>query len=143
MTRRVPAWLPLAAALLFLVPAEGGAQGLANGPRLALASPALAPAAPTSLVGASDRLVMADGIRPNHWQEGGYVGAAVLGLLAGSFGAYACRDTDSGQDGNCFLKTVGGAAFGALVGFGVGAFIGGQFPKAETVEPEPDGQETR
>jgi hypothetical protein len=64
-----------------------------------------------------------------HWVEGGIIGA----LLLGGGGAYVahgfCSDPDSSGSDSCTMAGVGGALVGGLTGFGVGALIGGAFPK--------------
>jgi hypothetical protein len=66
-------------------------------------------------------------IKPTYWKEGGIVGA----VAAGAFLAYPagglCQYSDSGE--SCGGAAIGGAVLGAGVGFGLGALIGGQFPK--------------
>jgi hypothetical protein len=66
-------------------------------------------------------------IKPTYWKEGGLVG----GVAAGAFLAYLagglCQSSDTGE--NCGGAAIGGAVLGAGVGFGLGALIGGQFPK--------------
>jgi hypothetical protein len=65
-------------------------------------------------------------IPPTHWRTGALIGGGALGLLGAVTFIGLC-----GYDGPCHqpvLAAAGGFALGGLVGFGVGALIGGQFP---------------
>jgi hypothetical protein len=65
-------------------------------------------------------------IPPTHWKAGALIGGGFLGLLGAVAGVQlSCYD---GPCHNRLLGAVGGFAFGGLVGFGIGALIGGQFP---------------
>jgi hypothetical protein len=71
-------------------------------------------------------------IRPTYWKEGGIVLGGSLFVLAVIVGAGWCGDTDSNSDpGECWWRVPLGAAFSGALGFGVGALIGGLFPKGE------------
>ena len=71
-------------------------------------------------------------LKPSYWKEGGLIGAGVLGLSGLIVAAEFCGYSDTGDD-DCTLGTIGGAVVGSALGFGVGALIGGMFPK-----PVPD-----
>jgi len=78
--------------------------------------------APQQLLSASDSTT----IPPTHWKQGALIGGGALGLLGALTFVSLCS-----YDGPCHnpaLFAVGGFALFGLVGFGVGALIGGQFP---------------
>jgi len=65
-------------------------------------------------------------IPPTHWRQGALIGGGALGLLGALTFVSLCS-----YDGPCHnpaLFAAGGFALFGLVGFGVGALIGGQFP---------------
>jgi hypothetical protein len=64
---------------------------------------------------------------PTYWLEG----AAILGGLSGAFGAYAGVDLCRNSEGchNPVPSALVGLLLVGWVGFGVGALIGGLFPK--------------
>ena len=64
---------------------------------------------------------------PSYWLEGGLAGGIGLGVLGGVMGHGLCAD--NGVNENCTGSTLGMAALGAVLGFTVGALIGGFFPK--------------
>ena len=68
-------------------------------------------------------------IRPTHWKEGGLVGGVVSGIFFAWLAHGLCTYYDESSNRNCGLKLVGGAVFGGGLGFGLGALVGGQFPK--------------
>jgi hypothetical protein len=71
-------------------------------------------------------------IRPTYWKEGGIILGGSLFVLGVIVGAGWCGDTDSNSDpGGCWWRVPLGAAFSGALGFGVGALIGGLFPKGE------------
>ncbi len=103
----------------------------ANSPmvRLQPTSPAvlrqvsLVGAAPT---GAEPSLADSARIAATHWKTGAVIGGGVLGVLGAWTFVGLC-----GMDGPCHhatLSAVGGFALGGLLGFGLGALVGGQFP---------------
>ena len=65
-----------------------------------------------------------------YWLEGGVIGALGLGTLA-AIGFHGLCES------HCARALIGGAAFGAAVGFPVGALIGGQFPKRPSATNGP------
>jgi hypothetical protein len=67
--------------------------------------------------------------RASQWLEGGLILAIPMALAVGSLGNAFCHDADSGGSGNCLFSTVSATAFGATLGFSIGALVGGQFPK--------------
>ncbi len=65
-------------------------------------------------------------IPPTHWKTGAIIGGATLGLLGAVVFVGAC-----GFDHPCHRPVwygLGGFALGGVLGFGIGALIGGQFP---------------
>ena len=65
-------------------------------------------------------------IPPTHWLAGAVLGAGFLGLLGAAIGVQlSCYD---GPCHNRLVGALGGVAFGGVVGFGLGALIGGQVP---------------
>ncbi|HEY3012936.1 MAG TPA: hypothetical protein VGJ36_09330 [Gemmatimonadales bacterium] len=64
------------------------------------------------------------------------MGGLVFGVFLAYLGNGLCQSGDSRED-NCGTALVGGALVGGLLGFGVGALIGGQFPKHRD-ETSPD-----
>jgi hypothetical protein len=101
-------------------------SGAADGPTSLIRAP-LNNAAGT--VGDSPRLRLAGdsaAIAPTHWKAGALIGGGFLGLLGAVTGVQlSCYD---GPCHNRLLGAVGGFALAGIVGFGVGALIGGQFP---------------
>jgi hypothetical protein len=74
-------------------------------------------------------------IPPTHWREGAIIGGALLGLVTAVGALELCGfDAPCHNPGFYFL---GGLAGGGIVGFGLGALIGGQFPKHSTNGPPP------
>ena len=67
-------------------------------------------------------------IEPTYWREGGLVGAVSIGAFMGYLVHGLCQDSDTTR-GSCADELLRGALFGGLVGFGMGALVGGQFPK--------------
>jgi len=68
-------------------------------------------------------------IPPTHWQNGAIVGAAAMALLTFGFAHGLCRFEGDSQRNNCVGVALIAAPFGGVVGAGLGALIGGQFPK--------------
>ncbi|HKI96056.1 MAG TPA: hypothetical protein VJ992_12290 [Gemmatimonadales bacterium] len=98
------------------------AQSPRGGPRLAdVIRPASAPF-PASTE--PDRARGKHPHSPSYWVEGGVFGAAFLGGLSYAFVHGLC------ETGDCTAASLEGAALGAVLGFGVGAMVGGQFPAA-------------
>jgi len=62
------------------------------------------------------------GIPPTHWVLGGAIGVTIFGILGADF-AMGLGETEN------VLCGLGGFTLGAMIGFPVGALIGGQFPK--------------
>jgi len=62
-----------------------------------------------------------------YWLEGAIAGGAALGLLGAIFFVDLCNF--DGPCANSVAAAAGGLILGGLTGFGVGAMIGGQFPK--------------
>ncbi len=70
--------------------------------------------------------------RSSHWKEGLATGAA-LGGVVGGLGLYAfCREMGDSPGEHCGFKALMGGAMTAVVGGGIGALIGGLFPKPVT-----------
>jgi hypothetical protein len=67
-------------------------------------------------------------IKPTYWREGGLIGAVSVGAFIAYLAHGLCQDSDTIR-GSCADELVGGALLGGLVGFGIGALVGGQFPK--------------
>jgi hypothetical protein len=67
-------------------------------------------------------------IRPTYWKEGGLVGGVASSILVGLFAQGMCAYAE-GNTRNCGLSLITGALLGGGVGFGLGALVGGQFPK--------------
>jgi hypothetical protein len=67
-------------------------------------------------------------IKPTYWREGGLVGAVAIGTFMAYLGHGLCSDGDTTR-GSCADELVSGALLGGFAGFGIGALIGGQFPK--------------
>ena len=66
-------------------------------------------------------------IRPTHWLVGGTIGGGLAGIAGGALAVGFC-----GMDGPCRdpgTAALGGFLIMGLLGFGIGALIGGQFPK--------------
>jgi hypothetical protein len=66
-------------------------------------------------------------IPPSYWLEGGAIVGGLSAIAGGALAVGLC-----GYGGPCHnpgLAAVGGAVVVGLVGFGIGALIGGQFPK--------------
>ncbi len=124
-------------ALLFLAAhtSTAGAQGPrsfqwphATPPQVRLLSPA--PSHPLGPTGAPRpiRLAAADSSRiaATRWKAGAVIGGTVLGALgAAVFVSLSCYD---GPCHNQVLAGIGGFALFGIVGFGLGALVGGQFP---------------
>jgi hypothetical protein len=68
-------------------------------------------------------------IPPTYWVEGGAIGAVIAGVGVASLAHGLCRDSDAAEKSNCALALLGGSMLGGAVGFGVGALVGGLFPK--------------
>lgn len=88
---------------------------------------------PTELYRAPPRMLsladtVARNIKPTYWREGGLVGAVSVGAFMAYFVHALCQLDDSIR-GSCAETLVRGGLFGGLVGFGIGAMVGGQFPK--------------
>jgi hypothetical protein len=77
-------------------------------------------------------------IQPTHWKEGGAIGAVAVGALGALFGSGICQLSDNSSDG-CIGLEVRGALGGGILGFLIGAFIGGQFPKHSAARPADAG----
>lgn len=78
--------------------------------------------APVDRSAAADSVV----IPPTHWMAGAMIGGTMLGLLTAAAGVGLC-----GYEGPCqrpVLAAAAGFAFGGVVGSGISALIGGQFP---------------
>lgn len=78
----------------------------------------------TSLAGA---VIDSTRIPSTYWKEGALVGGGLLAVLVGAGALELCH-----YDGPCHhpvLAVTGGGVLGALIGTGIGALIGGQFPK--------------
>jgi hypothetical protein len=67
-------------------------------------------------------------ISPTYWREGGLIGAGSVGAFMAYFIYGFCQDSDTVR-GSCADELVRGGLLGGLVGFGIGALVGGQFPK--------------
>lgn len=67
----------------------------------------------------------------NHWREGAIAGAILGGVGGAWFAAGFC---DNGRP--CFGRTVAGGFVGAATGLGVGALVGGLFPKRQGRPPD-------
>jgi hypothetical protein len=88
-----------------------------------IAPPSIGPAAPASAIAADSTR-----IPRTYWFEG----AALLGSVSGVLGAVMGVDL-CGYDQDCrrpVLAALEGLLIVGVVGFGVGAMIGGQFPKS-------------
>ncbi len=90
--------------------------GAPNGPGWFVPTPALAPnrAHPTWTMSSDD-------IRRTHWLVGGVVGSALLGIVGASTGMALAGCA-------CAKDALLGFIPGAMIGFPIGALIGGQFP---------------
>jgi hypothetical protein len=75
-------------------------------------------------------------IPPTYWLEGGVIGGVVVGALGASLAAGFCGYSDS-QQGSCADDTIKGAFWGAVLGFSVGALIGGQIRKHRKQDLDP------
>jgi hypothetical protein len=73
-------------------------------------------------------------IQPTHWKEGGVIGAVTVGAFGALLGSGICQLSENISHG-CTGTVLGAALGGGLLGFVVGAFIGGQFPKHSAAEP--------
>ena len=71
---------------------------------------------------------VARNIKPTYWREGGLIGAVSTGAFIAYLTYGLCRNSDS-IHGSCAEGLVGGGLLGGLLGFGIGALVGGQFPK--------------
>jgi hypothetical protein len=67
-------------------------------------------------------------IRRSYWKEGGLVAGVASSILVGLFAQGMCAYAE-GNTRNCGLSLITGALLGGGVGFGLGALVGGQFPK--------------
>jgi len=67
----------------------------------------------------------------SYWQEGLVAGGMTGAILGGLAGAAVCGMSES-SDSNCGLKVLLGAFIAATPGAGLGALIGGLFPKEES-----------
>lgn len=78
-------------------------------------------------------------IHRTYWLEGGIAGSAIVALLGATFAVSMCHYSDTGCV-NSGLRALGGFVGGAVLGFGPGALIGGQFrrPDAATNGSPPD-----
>lgn len=75
-------------------------------------------------------------IKPTYWKEGGLVGGVVSGIFFAWLAHGLCTYYDESSNRNCGLKLVAGAVFGGGLGFGLGALVGGQFPKDQRVSSD-------
>ena len=66
---------------------------------------------------------------PTHWKEGALIGAGV-GVATGLWFAYEMCGFDGPRE-NCAPGMAAAALFLGVAGYGLGALIGGQFPKSE------------
>ncbi len=101
------------------------AQRLPNQPRTVSAfaySLSSTSTKPMATVGDSAR------IRPTHWLTGALIGGTALGALGLIGGYQLCDMGDTPCNNRPQAMLALGFIFG-MVGFGVGALIGGQFPK--------------
>jgi hypothetical protein len=76
---------------------------------------------------AAPALADSNAIPRTHWLEGGAIVGGLAGVAGGILAVGLC-----GYDSPCLhpaLAAVTGAVLMGLVGFGLGALIGGQFPK--------------
>jgi hypothetical protein len=127
--------LPIVSHLVLLASTSAAAQatGIAW-PPLAQASPsplyAEYSAGPIDRAGFSREAVDTTPrqIKPTYWKEGGVVGGALGGVFVATL-AYGLCTQSEGNTRHCGFKLLGGAVLGAGAGFGLGALIGGQFPK--------------
>ncbi len=97
-------------------------------PEVRLVAPAAAQ--PLSLTGPQGALWLSapdsGRIAATHWKTGAIIGGTVLGVFgAAAFASLSCYD---GPCHNQVLAAIGGFALFGLVGFGLGALVGGQFP---------------
>ena len=67
-------------------------------------------------------------IRPTYWKEGGLIGGVAASIFVGLFAQGMCAYAE-GSTRNCGLSLITGVVLGGGVGFGLGALVGGQFPK--------------
>ena len=74
-------------------------------------------------------------IKPTHWKEGGLVGALAVGAFGVWLGNEICRNSDTAS--GCTGLALSGALGGGVLGFLIGALIGGQFPKQPSAPAEP------
>jgi hypothetical protein len=74
-------------------------------------------------------------IPPTYWLEGAIAGGATLGFLGAILFVDLCNF--DGPCGNSVAAAAGGLVLGGLTGFGIGAMIGGQFPKHSYRVPLP------
>ena len=75
-------------------------------------------------------------IPQTYWLEGGAVVGGLTAILGAVAGVGLCHYSDSG----CYnpgLKAAGGFLIGAVLGFGPGALIGGQFAKHPSASGGP------
>jgi len=66
-------------------------------------------------------------IPPTHWEEGAIIGGVAVGIFGAVLGVGLCNFDEPCH--NSAVAAAAGLVLGGLVGVGVGAMIGGQFPK--------------
>ena len=128
----------LAVCLLAAFPLAAGAQGPAPVQWPHADPPAIGPQAPAGEANLRARYL---GVRPltlqivadssriprTYWKAGAVIGGGAMGVLGAAAFVSLCG-YDEGPCHNPLLWGAGGFALFGIVGFGVGALIGGQFP---------------
>jgi len=124
--------LPFALVLMVAWPTPGASQRLESlpvGSELALTArrPPAGGISASTLKSIRDSTVY----RASHWQEGLVAGGVVGGIVGGLVGAAICGLSESSES-SCELKVLLGALVLAPPAAGLGALIGGLFPKEES-----------
>lgn len=123
----------LASSTLLLDSAEAQAPAITWPPLATLSASSLYTGRPLALLDSHLRTdepsdTVARQIRPTYWKEGGLIGGVASSILVGLFAQGMCAYAE-GNTRNCGLSLITGAVLGGGVGFGLGALVGGQFPK--------------
>lgn len=105
------------------------AQQVAPPARVALAGPTRTEAFPRLDLGQPDSV----SVPQTHWKKGAVIGGLALGIPALLIGLAWCGDPDSGSDRSAAACVIGGTAVATLTGATIGALIGGQFPKHQSL----------